>query len=146
MKIVYSRRLMDHFRRTAKAMYPREAYAALLSKVIGETCQIDMVYIPDDQEKWSSESGLAVPQRVWDKAQRIARKVGLVFAGDIHSHPFPSSFKHDCSPSDLDWTRAREARLTFHGICSIRKHPDGRLTTRIKFWPRTAELKERITE
>ena len=142
MRVTYSRRLIASFRRYAAQAYPKEAWAALFAEAY-EPINFTAIYIPDDQASWSTTLGCKVPQRVWDAAHRLARKDGLVFVGDIHSHPYPSDIEHDTAPSQGDWERAGGAKI-IHGICSVRRFPDGRTTTRVKFWPSDANVKERV--
>lgn len=145
MRVTYSRRLMNQFRRAAISAYPCEAYAALLARVRDNACRIEVLYIPDNQREWTTDEGFSVPQRVWDTAHRMARAAGLSFVGDIHSHPYPAEVPHDCSPSEKDWIRAREADI-IHGVCSVRKTAEGRFSTRVKFWPSNVGMREVVID
>ena len=144
MTIKISRRLLDHFRREAKRIFPKEAYAALLGESKGGVVKVTQLFFPEDQERYATKKNIPYSNTWLTKATVAARLVGLGVLGEIHSHPENSRFEHDAAPSQDDWERASDAS-TVHGICSIRKYPSGRIITRIKFWPKLPLLKEKIT-
>ena len=145
MKITVSRRLLGHFRREAKRIYPKEAFAVLLGTSSETSLHITELFIPDQQERFSTP--LSVPYaNVWlRRAKELASASGLDILGEIHSHADKSSWKHDTTPSQDDWTRSIQVGSKVHGVCSLRKYPSGRMVARVEFWPALPVLQEKIT-
>lgn len=144
MRIIYSRRLLDHFRREAKRIFPKEAFAVLLGRSSENSVKITELFIPDNQERYCTEVGIPYAnvwlRRAWD----IAEQTHLDVLGELHSHPEKSSYKHDTTPSRNDWARAGRVSIV-HGVCSLRKYPTGRMVARVEFWPTLPDIREIIT-
>jgi len=143
MRVKVSRRLLNHFRAEGKRVYPREAFAVLIGKLAGDRAIITDLFIPEGQERYASNTQVKVPRAWWEQANEFAKADGLIVLGDIHTHNETSKFTHDTAPSEADWDMESGP---LHGICSIRRHPTGRMVARIRFWPADALVETRITE
>ena len=145
MRVTYSRRLMDHFRREAKHAYPREAFAVLIGRVVGDGVQVTQLYIPDGQREHATPLQITVADAWLREAKRLADASGEIVLGDIHSHVIRCPLSHwreDDAPSAGDWEVASNY---IHAICYVRKYPSGRLISRITVWPSDLNLKVLIT-
>jgi hypothetical protein len=146
MKVTVSRRLLDKFRREAKAMFPLEAFSVMLGRCTVDGVVVSSLFIPSDQRK-SGDINSVPMANVWlAAARRVADDCKMFVVGELHSHAESGKWKHDTSPSADDWDRASAAGWYVHGVCSIRKHENGRISTRIRFWPARLDIKEKILE
>lgn len=143
MRVIYSRRLLDHFKRFAKRAYPREAYAILLGTQRGDSVRIRSLYIPDDQDRFTSNDVVRVQEKWWLTAGAIAREEGSELLGDLHSHPASANFEFDAAPSQADYDRID---APIQGICCVRRYKSGRMAAIIKFWPATNSITERALD
>lgn len=143
MRVTYSRRLLDHFKRFAKRAYPKEAYAILLGTQHGDSIQIHSLYIPDDQDRFTTGDLVRVQEKWWLAANAIAKEDGCEILGDLHSHPSTARFEPDAAPSQADYGRID---APIQGICCIRRHTSGRMTSLIKFWPAANSITERALD
>jgi len=147
VKITYSRRLMDHYKREAKRLFPLEAFAVLLGFIDGDSINIAGLFIPENQELRSTHQGISAKNcNMWfARGDLVGKKFGLDCLGEIHSHPWASTYSDDRSPSDTDWDRVGQLGTKIHAICSIRRYPTGRTISRIKVWPALPSLREKVT-
>jgi proteasome lid subunit RPN8/RPN11 len=147
MRITYSRRILDSFRKEAKRLFPLEAFAVLLGNIDGDSIDISGIFIPEDQERRCTTTGISSKNcNTWFARGGILAEVfGLTAIAEIHSHPENSGFSYDTSPSDTDWERVQQLENRLHAIFSIRRYPTGRTISRIKIWPVLPVLKEKIT-
>lgn len=146
MRVTYPRRLLDQFKREAKRIFPKEAYAVLLGKRNGDSVRVTHFYIPDNQERLSTERDVPYANAWLQEARLMAIQEGLDTLGDLHSHPATSEWEQDTAPSAQDWDRSLQIKSAIHGICSIRRYPSGRMIARTRFWPTHQSVTERILD
>ena len=137
LKVTYPRDVEAGFRKRARKAFPNETMAYLLGHLKGDKIEILYNYFPDDLEKFCAPSYVYVQDRWIVKARKLAKKLGCVLLGDIHSHPYNHGeiklgMGRDHSPSEIDLTRRLYGPL--QGICLVRQGATGRLSTSLRLW------------
>jgi hypothetical protein len=141
--------VIEEFKDSAKAKFPRETYAILLGRIEVDRVQVTELYVPADVDKHCHTSAVNVQQCWGAKAKRYAKAVGLVVLGDIHSHPYEAAEMEarrphlpDASPSEGDLKRSKFGIL--QGICLVTESNTGKLRSRVRFWGAAIHLVEVI--
>ena len=146
MRVTYPRRLLDRFKREAKRIFPKEAYAVLLGHRNGDSVRVTHLYIPYNQERLSKETSIPYANSWLQQARLEAIPEGLDVLGDCHSHTATSAWEQDTAPSAQDWDRSLQIKSAIHCICSIRRYPSGRMIARTRFWPTHQNVTERVLD
>lgn len=129
--------VISDFKRLAKEVFPKEAFAYLLGRDAGNLVEIEDLWVPPDLASHTCETFVEISPTWIKPAKRAAKDLGLSVVGDIHSHPFTysqlgnNSLKWLASPSvgdmesGLEWITA---------ICAVVQNKDGRFRSTVKFW------------
>lgn len=145
IKVEVSRRLLDRFKRAAKAAFPCETFAYLIGQNAGSLQIVEDLYFPEGVERncttnavWSEEHWLA-------EATTYARDEDAAVIGDIHSHP--RTFARwggqlsECTPS------AGDHAIGWHGLCGIcvvSEQQDGRLKAAARFYGPSPQIETHL--
>jgi hypothetical protein len=148
VQIEVERWVLDVFRKEAKRLFPREAYAILIGHQVGNLYAVDDIWIPDDLEKHVTTHSVDI-QPYWEiQAHCEAEEDDAAVLGSIHSHPFNfdkcgGEFygKAAAAPSVGDWQVGWPG---IAGICAIAEQSDGRLKTRTRFYGPATPAETRV--
>ena len=133
VNVAIPRNLLQAFRRVAKRVWPREAYAILLGTHDAGQYIIGDIHFPLGWQDDAREDGSQISAAWWDEAARIAEVQDVSVLGDIHSHPHEKPrVETDCALSQQDQARFDEDWL--QGIMTVTKCPSGSFRTRHHFW------------
>ncbi len=144
-KVDIPRRLVDEFKKAAKAAFPRETFAYLIGHEAGTSVGVEELYFPEDLDTHTTEESVNVADHWLIDAKAHARDIEATVLGDIHSHPYKHRRGHgepDRSPSESDIDRAWS---NLYGICLVRQDKNGRLRASIRFYSRQPEVNMRVT-
>lgn len=115
--------------------YPSEAYGFLLGTVLGDSVEVDHIWLPSEESArrcFSPETVFAEDSWVHEIAE-ICEEEGWVIVGDFHSHTYSkeeTKFSPVQSAFDLD----RTTDYAIFGLCNVEEQKNGRLTTRLRWW------------
>lgn len=143
IRLEIPRRLVEQFKRQAKAAWPREAFAFLLGRDAGDVVEFEDLYVPDGIQATETEITHNPAHMV--EAREFAHDDGLDVVGDIHSHPrryarwggsllerTPSEGDHE-----IGWRGIA-------GVCVVAEQRDGRLRAAVKFYGPSIPVVERV--
>lgn len=125
----------NEFRRRAREAFPKETVACLLGTATSRYVRITDLWIPEDMQ---GDRGYVIFDD--SDAKNVARDLGLLHLGDIHSHCWPwPKMKNvvDASPSEDDLA---QPGVKLQAICAVTQSAKGRLSTRIRVWPPVKHL------
>ena len=141
IKLTIPRKVIAEIRQGAKAAFPKEWWALLLGTNAGDHVQVDELYIPDDQDAYTSDYVIYEQTHWFAEAEAQARESELLVVGRIHSHPFTQIEAQGCiwdrsqSEGDID-----SQRHIVSGICVVQQLKNKRLRTSIRFWGPTVRI------
>lgn len=129
-------------RRAARKEFPNEYLGFLIGHDLGEKVAIvdvwhsDYINSPEMIEEGAYYAAMA-------DAREHARTVGGDVVGDVHSHAYKYDeacpVAMDCAPSEGDMKLGSDGLMA---ICMVRQEKNGRLTTKLNFYPPIAAVSE----
>lgn len=133
---------LNKFRKFVKLSYPKECCGFLLGvELISKTC-IDEIYIPLDQDRWTTPDKIDVQDHWWEEAEDRAKELKLDVIGFIHSHPDyrdTSMSENDLKMTDYIKYQLDEVENPVMGIVGVwngsKDKKVKRVLTRVSFWP-----------
>jgi len=142
------RRLVEQFKRAAKAVFPLEKYALLIGTDVKSgprrIITVTEIHFPEGADSFC-RPGVVKVQGEWiATAADHARESGTELVGDIHSHPWtyrewsaidgvPGRQRSESDHDSMVWDKIA-------GICRVYETSTGRLRASVRFWPPTAPL------
>ncbi len=142
------RRLVEQFKRAAKAVFPLEKYALLIGTDIRSgprrIITVTGIYFPEGADNFC-KAGIVKVQGEWIAAAAAhARESGAELVGDIHSHPWtyrewsaidgvPGRQRSESDHDSMVWDK-------ISAICRVYETSTGRLRASVRFWPPTAPV------
>lgn len=135
IRIKVSKRFIRDFKHLAKECFPKEAFCYLLGTDIGDTVEIEDMFVPNDLDEWTTPVETLLSPTWLPAARKKAREHGLVVVGDLHSHPY---LKHEtvfCKPEPVPSKTDFECGLSqITGICAVWETKSNKLLSTIKFY------------
>lgn len=140
------RSVVTDFKRLAKEVFPKEAFAYILGREAGNLVEIEDIWVPLDLDKWNDLVSVTVSDDWLPAAKKEAKDLGLTVVGSIHSHPHYSSedivLQRACVPSAPDLETGYDQ---IYGICGVMANiQTGKLRASLKFWGPTFQVRTEI--
>lgn len=139
MLVEINKKELKKFLDFVKNSYPNECCGFLIGTETKAKTTVDYIYIPEDQEKQSTEDYINITQDWWDEAVELAENHDFKLLGFIHSHP---DYKEtSMSEGDLALTDLFKQELDVFepimGIVAVWKVGKKRkyLKTKVGLWP-----------
>lgn len=151
MRVILPQKQIDKFKKVCKAAFPNERYALLLGRNGENVHIVTDIFIPEEQEPYSTNIEI-VPQSAWFyDAQKLAEEKDVIILGDIHSHCIDRKGNKDVdsSPSEADWDGGgwlcsiSSLKNPVFGILSVYETKVGH-RTRLRLWPKIEKIAVRL--
>ena len=151
LRVELPAKLSREIRQKAKAAFPREEYCILLgTRESDELWVVEALYWPEDRADYATEDTVNVHMDWWLDAKRFAADNCYEILSDLHSHCYESDCEPDVGPScsDLDYstwiTLLCDGQPGVMGICMVQKVADGKMRSKIRFWPIVQKIQTEI--
>lgn len=143
-------KVVAKFKRSAKEIFPLEAWGYLLGTTQDNCLEITDIWIPEDLKKYAKKDQVDPPAHWPILALEYCEEHELTPLGSIHSHPYMYDELHynnkricanpDHATSEADSLSGITTQV--HAICRILQSKSGRLTATVKFWGPEIPVKE----
>lgn len=146
IRVEVPRRLVEKFKREAKAAFPREAFAFLVGHNAGDLVIVEDLFIPDDVRQYCTETAVKIPSEWHGEALAFALEQEAAVVGDIHSHPRRYNAWNgqvtERTPSEGDHAEGWNGLC---GICVVSEQKDGRLRASVRFYGPSYRIETKVT-